>query len=482
MLRRTSLCTLIFCCLSNLTFAGGIIQREPQSSDPQSKPSLYRVCGLAEKTLALKDVTAKTMGAALIAGALWREDETYARQLFQKALAFTTVSDTENQTLLSGLRQKVLVLVAKHDALWAKRLIDSSGGSSSESLSQRRETNIETARGLINVEPDTAIDFALRSLQGGVSDSFIWFLKELKKSNETAANKLFLQCLMLLARQPVTDVSQFTSLGTYIFTSPKLEGDDSTNLIFTRVGDIGIIDITAERPGTQPALVRAYLEAALEVLTRAMSSPDQQQPSYALGDLLLPKARKFAPDLVAPIGAAMSALSGSIPANITQESAYANINKVTFDSVEEMISRAEKLAGSENRDVAFLDIALAIVASLRNSNQSKETVVRVGEDGMRKSAAKTVMPVYPEEAVKRGEKGVVIIEVQYNGKGVVTGTRVLETPSLSISGAVVSAVKQWRFIPSTLKGKPISVRGKLTFYFNIDENGQGRVDNPKQYQ
>jgi hypothetical protein len=48
---------------------------------------------------------------------------------------------------------------------------------------------------------------------------------------------------------------------------------------------------------------------------------------------------------------------------------------------------------------------------------------------------------------------------------------------------VVSATKQWKFVPSKKQdGTPVSVRGKLTFYFEIDKEGNGRVQNPKQYR
>jgi hypothetical protein len=43
-------------------------------------------------------------------------------------------------------------------------------------------------------------------------------------------------------------------------------------------------------------------------------------------------------------------------------------------------------------------------------------------------------------------------------------------------------MKQWKFKPSKLEQKPVSIRGKITFYFVIDEKGKGAVQNPKQFQ
>jgi hypothetical protein len=62
-------------------------------------------------------------------------------------------------------------------------------------------------------------------------------------------------------------------------------------------------------------------------------------------------------------------------------------------------------------------------------------------------------------------------------------TYVLEAPSKSIGDAVVISLKQWTFVPSKKQdGTPVSVRGKLTFYFEIDNKSNGRVQNPKQYR
>ncbi len=76
-----------------------------------------------------------------------------------------------------------------------------------------------------------------------------------------------------------------------------------------------------------------------------------------------------------------------------------------------------------------------------------------------------------------------VVELQYDPKGDVVNTSVLEAPSRSIGESVIAALKQWKFVPSKKQdGTPISVRGKLTFYFEIDKDGNGRVQNPKQYR
>jgi hypothetical protein len=676
----------------NHTFPNGDLL----SSDPNAQKELafYHVQGMVEDVLSFQSQVTRAEGLSQIADVAWPQYEEYARELFSKALGLTSVKrDDISPKALLYLRQDIVARIAKHDTKWAKLLIDQTLAGEDEKQSEvdKREFNIETAKRLQKEDPTLAVDFASRSLQGGVSSEFIWLLKSLRQQNEASANQLFLQALNQFAQQPSVDASAFAMFGTYIFTSPRLDGSDPTSVMITRVGDVGIVDITADLRGIPPALPRSYIQTATTILTRQITDPNQRKMSYALGYLLLPKARKFAPELVAPIGGAVAQLSANVPPAMTQEAAFANINKKTVDSPEQIMSKAGTLPDSESRDVAYLDVAfrtwlkkdfataqvacakienkdarikvetlidfgkaaakinndssqlfeaaeianklpqgieravlhlyISEVASRENNltlanestaqarnaiqsvtdarkpflflllaerlgrygidevmaesaftdavkefnaldnsalsritwtqkvqvstlvenfpltvpgldfsfkkafssilhvgsidngiskardfkneklrmsafvvlttellktlpkeNQSSEQVVRVGEDGMRKSAEKTVMPVYPKEAIKSAQQGIAVIEAQYNGKGEIVDTAVLEAPSPIIGQAVIDAVKQWKFKSSSLDGKPVSVRGKLTFYFVIDKDKKGWVENPKQYQ
>lgn len=106
--------------------------------------------------------------------------------------------------------------------------------------------------------------------------------------------------------------------------------------------------------------------------------------------------------------------------------------------------------------------------------------VTVHETYLRKRATKTILPGFPEQAKKRGAKGVVVAQVNVNEQGEVAQVTVLEAPDPLIKEAVVKALERWRFDPPTIGGKPVRIRGKLTFYYVI-ERGKGRVDNPRQF-
>lgn len=90
------------------------------------------------------------------------------------------------------------------------------------------------------------------------------------------------------------------------------------------------------------------------------------------------------------------------------------------------------------------------------------------------------MPEFPLESMKRNVSGVAVIKLLLDENGAVVRTKVLEAPDTLTGKAVEVAVKQWTFQPQRVNGDPVSIQGKLTFYFVIDSPGVGRVVNPKQ--
>lgn len=661
-----------------------------ETATEDSSSTLYLAHSLADKILSLRDVKARSIGAARIADVLWTHDEQYARVLFEKALRVT--SNLENKDadprVLSSLRRSVTTIIARRDSDWAKRLIDAAAqtGDSEQDSKMRSAMNLNAAQSLLEGDPELAVKFAERSLQGNITPAFLEFLLSLRKTNSAPAHALFLQALAHLGQEPTANIREFHTLGVYLFTAPNLL--DSDTFAVTRVGDLMVPNIAAQRPGVPPSLVREYLRTAGIVLWRSASDPAQQAYSYALAYLLLPKAKSVAPDLANPIESAMAAIVSGVPPSLADDTAYKYINALPasaadrFDSAEKKpdqesremayldlanwawrkgdfktariangrianqdvagkvavlidfgegawsikhhpkpaaqasaaahrlpqgierailylaiararaksgesvqaeeavdsalkasrsvedarrpflmlmaaaeladlkspaaqfvlpqaikelnsfdetsyasldwsqsvqagqlkarfpleagnvdfsfskafhraisadleggIVRAEELRSENLRTQGFVEVVAALVARLPKTTPQDEPIVRVGEDGMRKSAAKTVMPVYPEEAVKKRQQGTAVVELQYDSKGEVTSVSILEAPANSIGTVVGQAVKKWKFVPSkTIDGKPVSIRGKLTFYFEIDKDGKGLVNNPKQYR
>ncbi|HEX8139149.1 MAG TPA: energy transducer TonB [Pyrinomonadaceae bacterium] len=130
--------------------------------------------------------------------------------------------------------------------------------------------------------------------------------------------------------------------------------------------------------------------------------------------------------------------------------------------------------------IALLFLTVSALTTSIVSSQSSRAIT-VNERSLRKMATRTVMPTFPEEAKKHGAKGVAVAELEFDDKGAVAQVEVLEAPDPLIKQSVIDAVKQWKFSPTTANENPVNVRGKLTFYYVIDERGEGRVENPKQF-
>ena len=683
---------ILSCLILTLLTLSSIAKAQQLQPDDKhdAKLAVYQVHRLADKILNLRSVPLKAVEVGRLASVLWNYDEPHARFLFEKALDLTIANENDpERRALAIAHRRVIALIARTDAEWAKHLIDAAAKRDLEDERSKNftGTNIATALDLLDEDAPVAAQFAERSLKGGVHEAFVDFLLGLRKKDEPAANRLFVQALNYLAQQPTVNVSNFHSLGLYLFSSA-----DSVNTdyhVFTLVEHMLVLNLTADRPNVPKALVRAYLATAADVLWRMTSDTEQRKYTYALCYMLLPKSRVLAPDLTAKFDAVMAALSPQVPAALTKDTAYRYLN-ASPTSNEERLTKAENKPDQESRDLAYLEIALqswrkgdfktariaqerisileasqrlaaiidfgdgawaikqnarelskaealanrlpegvergillqaianiqakgpnadlteetidkalkaarsisdarrpfllltaaaqlanlkspaaysALAEAVRSFNsfevpalaqldwaqtiqigpqnarfpldvanvnfgfneaflaiayadpeaamaqadelrhenlraqalvevaraflervppkqpEQSELPIRVGEDGMRKSASKTVMPLYPEDAVKKRQQGVAVVELEYDAKGDVVSSSILEAPSKSIGDAVVGAVKQWKFVPSKKQdGTPVSVRGKLTFYFEIDKDANGRVQNPKQYR
>lgn len=130
----------------------------------------------------------------------------------------------------------------------------------------------------------------------------------------------------------------------------------------------------------------------------------------------------------------------------------------------------------------YLTLLLVVLASYVAAPAQTAQVVDVDEAGVRKSASKKPLPVFPESSRKRRSQGVAVVRLVYDGAGVVVNVELLEAPDSAIGEAIVDAVRQWKFKPSSIRGRPVNIRGKLTFYCVIDQKGIGRVQNPKQFR
>ena len=109
---------------------------------------------------------------------------------------------------------------------------------------------------------------------------------------------------------------------------------------------------------------------------------------------------------------------------------------------------------------------LAQRRSLKLADGTSKLPLRVGGDVKAPVVIERVEPAYPPEAAKARIAGIVIIEAIIDETGRVTDERVLKDLPFGLGDAAVAAVKQWRFRPGTLNGRPVPVLFNLTVSFH----------------
>ena len=369
---------------SSLTIAAIFASATTLGQTPRKKPdktaeptdlqqtrlfNLIQVKKFAERALSFKDLSTQVLTVSRLANLLWDDDEVYARQLFTKALdacslAEATASKASKRGVISTRRQ-IIGYISRRDAKWAQRLLDSDLFSAADGYSAS-QANVETAYDLARDNNTGAVDFAERSLKGGVSPWIVGVLLELRRTDQKSADALFLTVLNEVARQPV-DLNTFLYLGTYLFTSPQINPDDPTAIAQVVVGNVLVYDITLDRSNISPALVRAYLATGANLLGRSNSADSEGKPSlsYVTAYLLLSKAQRLAPDLVPPLMAAMALLAPKVPPNLVDGSAYKSLAANPSETADETLSAIEKLADEGQRNEKYL----SLVASLWQKKQ-----------------------------------------------------------------------------------------------------------------
>ena len=79
---------------------------------------------------------------------------------------------------------------------------------------------------------------------------------------------------------------------------------------------------------------------------------------------------------------------------------------------------------------------------------------------------KDVTPIYPETARLGKIEGVVVIEAVISPAGDVVETRVLKSKPL-LAEAALAAVRQWKYTPTLLNGRPVPVVMTVTVNFRL---------------
>jgi len=109
--------------------------------------------------------------------------------------------------------------------------------------------------------------------------------------------------------------------------------------------------------------------------------------------------------------------------------------------------------------VAWVAISLFVTA-LFAAQQAEPT--RVAASVQEKKLIKKVEPVYPEIAGQVTVRGPVILQVVANERGEVVEVKIVKGANPLVQERVYDAVKQWRYSPTYVDGRAVSVKFRVT--------------------
>jgi len=107
-----------------------------------------------------------------------------------------------------------------------------------------------------------------------------------------------------------------------------------------------------------------------------------------------------------------------------------------------------------------------------NQAQPAGPTVRVSNDVMLGLVEHKTMPVYPDEAMKKGIQGDVIFKIEVDETGKITASEPLGGDPLLIA-ASKDALRTFRFRPYLLNGTPTRVKTQLGFHFAVEKTADG---------
>ena len=89
--------------------------------------------------------------------------------------------------------------------------------------------------------------------------------------------------------------------------------------------------------------------------------------------------------------------------------------------------------------------------------------------GIEATPLETPAPVYPEEARRANQQGVVTLEIRIDVNGLVESARVTgSSGSTLLDNAAVATVRRWKYKPATLEGQPRTSVRKVKFVFRLE--------------
>jgi hypothetical protein len=314
-----------------------------------------------------------------LASVVCKYDHAYAVSLFERALGQLRDQDPgageSGHAAFQFARSAVLRDAGQCDAKLAVKQVQ--GGA-----------DLGTAMSLASSDPDAAAQMAASAASSVLNhqqmSSLFFVLRTVRAKSPAAADQIFLQALQTIDAAQTFSPLTFLTLGNYLF-GPVTNGKMGDAISYRGVGGVPTIDITANRSGATAALVRPYLETALDLLNRPLDTgaggnsmeSDTAQTRYAMAYQLVPKAQEFAPDLVGAFQSAMATLAANLPDSFLDPSTFGGLGT----SIEDNSATTKEIAADSTDPARKDELRLNLISNLfRGTDTAKMRELARGMD------------------------------------------------------------------------------------------------------
>lgn len=373
---------------------------------------------LADEARNFRDVSLRARVQARVADALWKADETRARQLFRRAWddleaqekagagnSATEGDGAKGQSLVSAanLRGEILRLAALRDRSLAEELIESLN----EKASGSAEATPDAVASPLDLKPAEVerMELAQQLLTGGhvgsaqdlagpmlnrVTEQTIRFLSTLRLRNPAVADEQYAALLARAAGDPAADAITVSFLSSYVF-SP---------LFFVSVTRDGFTNSSQygrplPPPELSPELRAAFFRAAAQILLRPLPPEDKDRtPAGRPGTYftilrLLPLFERFAPDYVPAFRTQLAALSEPIYTEVFNPKTNQHLTEGLSAPPQAADAGAEQLDLSKARNASERDAAYVTAAqnaAAKGDERARDYADKVEDTDLRRQA------------------------------------------------------------------------------------------------
>jgi hypothetical protein len=397
------------------------------------------VSSLADDARNYKDESLRVKVQARAADVLWDVARERARTLFDRAWDAAETADIEGRRqnedarrrYLSGqggsgfippppnLRAEVLRLASRHDRTLAERFLakmDEENKRDDEEHRNKRwdptqppEVIAKRLQLASQVLETGEIEKALALAEPGLSlvtSPGIMFLVQLRQTNSTIADQLFLSMLEKTASDPAADATSVSLLSSYLFTPSVLVTSTRSGLLMNPWR------APLPPPNVAPSLRGAFFSNGGQVLLRPLTGSELELTASGLAGTcftiqrLLPLFQQNAPQTAAALQSKLDALTQGRDEIVPQRqrefiNAAFNPKESKEETIDDLAARIEKASSTRERNHLYA-IAARNAAS-RNDAKARELADKIEDAELRKRVRNFVDFILINKALEKKE-------------------------------------------------------------------------------